>query len=69
MGLHDKISNKADELTGKAKEAAGEVTGDEQLKAEGKADQAGAVVKDAIAEVKDTAGKLVDKAKGLLGRD
>jgi uncharacterized protein YjbJ (UPF0337 family) len=68
MGLHDKISNKADELTGKAKEAAGDVTGDDQLKAEGKADQAAAVVKDAIADVKDTAGKLVDKAKDIIGR-
>ena len=37
MGTGDKISNKAEELAGKAKEAAGDVTGDADLEAEGKA--------------------------------
>ena len=42
MGLGDKISNKAEELAGKAKEAAGDVTDNERLEAEGEADQLGA---------------------------
>ena len=36
MGLDDKIDNKGDELKGKAKEAAGKATDDEQLEAEGR---------------------------------
>ena len=69
MSLGDKISNKADELGGKAKEAAGSVTGDDELRAEGKADQVVAGVKDALTDAKDAAGKLVDKVKGVVGRD
>jgi uncharacterized protein YjbJ (UPF0337 family) len=40
MGLGDKIENAAEKAGGKGKEAAGNATGDENLKAEGKADQA-----------------------------
>lgn len=69
MGLHDKISNKAEDLAGKAKETAGTVAGDDQLKAEGKADQAAAAVKDVLADAKDAAGKLVDKVKGVVGKN
>ena len=36
MGLGDKIDNAAEKLGGKGKEAAGEATGDDSLKAEGK---------------------------------
>ena len=40
MGLDDKISNKAEDLKGKAKEHTGSATGNESLEAEGKGDQA-----------------------------
>lgn len=60
MGTDDKISNKAEELKGKVKQGAGDVTGDEELRAEGEADetkshfkQAGERVKDAAKNVKD----------------
>nr|WP_158880016.1 CsbD family protein [Amycolatopsis anabasis] len=53
MALSDKFENKADDLGGKAKEAAGKVTGDERLEGEGKLDQAKAGVKDAVEKVKD----------------
>ena len=53
MGLDDKIGNKGDELKGKAKEAAGKATDDEQLEAEGKGDQMGADLKQAGEKVKD----------------
>ncbi|MFD9702366.1 CsbD family protein [Lentzea sp. NPDC059081] len=60
MSLSDKIGNKAEELGGKAKETAGEVTGDEQLADEGRADQAKAALKDGVEKVKDAVGGVVD---------
>jgi uncharacterized protein YjbJ (UPF0337 family) len=53
MGLDDKIDNAAEKLGGKGKEAAGEASGDENLKAEGKGDQAKADLKQAGEKVKD----------------
>ncbi|MEA5359619.1 CsbD family protein [Amycolatopsis sp., V23-08] len=61
MSLGDKIGNKAEDLGGKAKEATGNVTGDEQLKAEGQGDQAKAGLKDAVEHVKDAAKDLFKK--------
>ena len=66
MSLDDKIGNKVEDLGGKAKEATGNVTGDEQLQAEGKGDQAKAGLKDAVEDVKDAAGDVVDKVKGIF---
>ncbi|WP_438352334.1 CsbD family protein [Microbacterium sp. CJ88] len=53
MGLDDKVKNAAEDLGGKAKEAAGKVTGNERLEAEGQADQTKASVKKAGENVKD----------------
>ena len=53
MGLDDKIKNKAEDLTGKAKEGTGKATGDERLEAEGKGDQVSADVKSAGEKIKD----------------
>lgn len=53
MGLDDKIDNAAEKLGGKGKEAAGEATGDQSLKAEGKGDQVKADLKQAGEKVKD----------------
>ncbi|HEX8865342.1 MAG TPA: CsbD family protein [Lentzea sp.] len=60
MSLSDKIGNKAEDLGGKAKEAAGEISGDEQLADEGRADQAKAALKDGVEKVKDAVGGVVD---------
>ncbi|MEO9322598.1 CsbD family protein [Nocardioides sp. C4-1] len=60
MGLGDKISNKAEDLKGQGKETTGKATGDEQLEAEGKSDQASASIKDGIEKVKDAAKDLKD---------
>jgi len=49
----DKAKNKVEEVGGKAKEGAGEVTGDDNLKAEGKGDQAKGKLKEAGEKVKD----------------
>lgn len=61
MGLDDKIGNKAEDLKGKTKEGAGKATGNEQMEAEGKGDQASAAVKDGVEKVKDAAGNIKDK--------
>ncbi|MFD1721314.1 CsbD family protein [Amnibacterium endophyticum] len=53
MALGDKIQNAAQDLTGKAKEAAGKATDNERLTAEGKADQTAADAKKAGENVKD----------------
>ena len=53
MGIADKAANKAEELKGKAKEVVGDVTNDDSLKAEGKAEQSKSDVKQAGENVKD----------------
>lgn len=53
MGLEDKLSNKSEDAKGKAKEAVGGATGDDELKNQGKADQAKSDIKDAGEKIKD----------------
>jgi len=53
MSGSDKASNKIDDLGGKAKEAAGKITGDDDTRNEGKLDQAKSSLKDAGEKVKD----------------
>ena len=50
------MGGKTDEVKGRIKEAAGVLTGNDKLRAEGKADQA-------VGEVKQVAEKVVDKVK------
>lgn len=54
MADHDRIEGAAKNMGGKVKEAAGNVTGDEKLKAEGKADQVEGKVQNAVGGLKDT---------------
>ncbi|MBB3601180.1 uncharacterized protein YjbJ (UPF0337 family) [Mycolicibacterium sp. BK556] len=53
MGISDKISNKVDDVAGKAKEGLGKAAGDKSTENEGKIDQAKASLKDAGEKVKD----------------
>jgi uncharacterized protein YjbJ (UPF0337 family) len=53
MGADDKARNMAEDAGGKAKEAAGKMTDDERLEAEGKADQVSADVKQTGEKIKD----------------
>ena len=53
MGTDDKIQNKTEELSGKAKEAVGKASGDRDLQAEGQADQTKGNLKQAGEKVKD----------------
>jgi len=53
------MSGQADKAKGRIKEAAGDLTGDDDLKGEGKADRAGG-------EIKDKVGGAVDKVKDKI---
>ncbi|PJI93299.1 CsbD family protein [Luteimicrobium subarcticum] len=53
MGFEDKTKNAAEDAKGKAKEAWGKATGDDEKVAEGKADQASSDIKGAGEKVKD----------------
>ena len=53
MSSEDKIKNKIEDLGGKAKEAVGKATGDEDTRNEGRGDQAKSSLKDAGEKVKD----------------
>ncbi|MFL5897414.1 MAG: CsbD family protein [Solirubrobacterales bacterium] len=59
--MSDDVRNK-DDAKGRLKEAAGHLTGDDDLKREGKVDKATGGVKDGIE-------KASDKAKGAVGKD
>ncbi|MCU4298854.1 CsbD family protein [Brevibacterium permense] len=61
MGVDDKFENKAEDLGGRAKETVGDVTGDDQLKAEGATDQLKAKTKDVGESVKDLGASVKDK--------
>ena len=49
----DRIEGSANQAKGAIKEAAGKVTGDAKLQAEGKADKAGGTVKNIVGGAKD----------------
>ncbi|HEX3004244.1 MAG TPA: CsbD family protein [Angustibacter sp.] len=53
MGADDKLENTGEDLKGKAKEAAGKLSDDERMEAEGKGDQSKADLKSAGEKVKD----------------
>lgn len=58
MSMGDKIKNAAEDLVGKGKEATGNATDNESLRAEGQGDQASASTKQAGENVKDAAKKV-----------
>jgi uncharacterized protein YjbJ (UPF0337 family) len=57
-----------DKAMGRVKQAAGDLTDDDELKQEGKADELAGKVKGAVDAVKDTAEDAVDKVKEHLHR-
>ena len=62
MGTNDKVSNKLDDMAGKAKEGLGKATGDKDTENEGKVDQAKSSLKDAGEKV-----KTPSRSSGLIG--
>jgi uncharacterized protein YjbJ (UPF0337 family) len=59
------MGDKADEIKGRAKEAAGDLTDDDDLKREGKVDRKAATAKEKAEEVVDN---VRDKVKDVLDR-
>jgi len=55
------MGNSADEMKGRAKRAAGELTGDDDLKQEGSVDKAAGKAKDFVDKAADKAKETVDK--------
>lgn len=56
------MGEKMDDIKGRAKEAAGDLTDNDQLQREGKIDQAKSSVKEKVGDVTD---KVTDKVKDL----
>jgi uncharacterized protein YjbJ (UPF0337 family) len=61
MGTADKINNAIDDVSGKAKEAAGKFTGDRDVEREGQGDQARGQMKKAGENIKDAAKNITDR--------
>jgi uncharacterized protein YjbJ (UPF0337 family) len=58
---------KVEDIKGRVKEAAGDLTEDEKLQREGKLDQASANVKEKVGDVAETVKEGVEKAKDKAG--
>ncbi|MCU1306557.1 MAG: CsbD-like protein [Acidobacteriaceae bacterium] len=59
----DRIKGKAQDIKGRAKRQVGEWTGDEELQAEGTAEQAGGKVQNIAGKVKDAVRNVKDDIK------
>jgi uncharacterized protein YjbJ (UPF0337 family) len=60
--VDDMSDGKYDEMKGRAKEAVGDLTDDDDLKSEGKVDKAGSSIKDKV-------DKVADKVKDAVNPD
>jgi len=60
------MGSQIDDAKGRLKEAAGDVTDNDKLKREGKADQMGSKVKEFAEEAKDKVEEAVDAVKDKL---
>ena len=59
----------ADDMKGRAKEAAGDLADNDDLKREGKADRAEGKAKDVVDDVKDKAEDAIDKVTDKIRGD
>lgn len=57
------MSGAMDKITGRAKQAAGDLTDDDELEREGEADEAAGKMKDAVDDVKDGVDDAIDDVK------
>ncbi len=60
------MAGKTDQMKGKAKEAAGDLTGNKDLKAQGKADRQAGEAKEQVGKVEEKVDEAIDKVKGVL---
>jgi uncharacterized protein YjbJ (UPF0337 family) len=63
------MSDKTDQAKGRVKEAAGSVTGDEDLKREGKTDRMAGETKEKVGNVKDKVEEGIDNVKDALHKN
>jgi len=63
------MDNDLDQAKGRIKQAAGDLTDNDDLKREGKADEAGGKVKEFLEDAKNKAEDLVDKVKHKFDGD
>jgi uncharacterized protein YjbJ (UPF0337 family) len=62
------MSDKTDQIKGRAKEAAGKLTDDKDLQHEGKVDRVAGETKEKLGDAKDKVEGAVDKVKDKLHR-
>jgi uncharacterized protein YjbJ (UPF0337 family) len=62
------MGSNIDDAKGRVKEAAGDLTDNDKLKREGKADQVGAKVKDKVEDVKEKVEGVVDDVKEKISK-
>ena len=55
-----------DQMKGRVKQAAGDLTDDDELKKEGKLDELGGKIKETVNDLRDKAADAVDKVKDKL---
>jgi len=60
----DRVTGTANEVKGRVKSAAGDLTGDNQTKAEGKLDELKGKLQQGLADAKEKADELVDRVTG-----
>jgi uncharacterized protein YjbJ (UPF0337 family) len=60
------MAGKDDQMKGKAEEAVGDLTGNKDLKSEGKADRRAGEAKENVGKVEEKVEEVIDKAKGVL---
>lgn len=60
------MSGEKDKVVGRAKQAAGELTGDEELEAEGEVDEAAGSLKDKVGDAKKRISDAIDDVKERL---
>lgn len=58
------MAGEKDKAVGRVKQAAGSLTGDDELEREGERDEAAGDAKDAVGKVKDKIDDAIDKLKG-----
>ncbi|MFO7691930.1 MAG: CsbD family protein [Vicinamibacterales bacterium] len=59
---------KIDQAKGRAKQAVGDLTGDEKIKAEGEMDEAGGKVEEAVGKVQRKTVAAIEKTKDAVKR-
>jgi uncharacterized protein YjbJ (UPF0337 family) len=60
------MAGKSEQMKGKAEEAVGDLTGNRDLKSEGKADRQAGEAKEKVGKVQEKVEEGIDKVKGVL---